>query len=63
MAKIHRPILVLATAGLMVLCSTFAVAQTAANAMAAGIAKIVTGNVRVVDTQGERGTEKRRRRF
>ncbi len=54
MAKIHRPILVLATAGLMALSSTFAFAQTTAASAAAGIAKIVTGDVRVIDTQGER---------
>lgn len=54
MAKMHRPILVIATAGLMLLCSTLVLAQTAANAAAAGIAKIVTGDVRVLDTQGER---------
>lgn len=50
MATIHRPLLVLATAGLMALSSTLTFAQTAA----AGIAKIVTGDVRVSDTQGER---------
>ena len=54
MAKIHRPMLVLATAGLMALSSTLALAQTAASAAAAGIAKIVTGDVRVNDAQGER---------
>lgn len=58
MAKTHRPILVLLTfmtAGLMALSSTLALAQsTASSAAAAGIAKIVTGDVRVVDTQGER---------
>ncbi len=54
MAKIHRPILVLATAGLMALSSTFAFAQTTAASASAGIAKIVTGDVRITDTQGER---------
>jgi hypothetical protein len=54
MAKIHRPILALATAGLMALSSTLAFAQTTAASSAAGIAKIVTGDVRVSDTQGER---------
>jgi hypothetical protein len=54
MAKMHRSIWVLATAGLMALSSTFAFAQTASNTAAAGIAKIVTGDVRVSDTQGER---------
>ena len=54
MTKIYRPILVLATAGLMALSSTLALAQTADSAAAAGIAKIVTGDVRVNDAQGER---------
>ena len=58
MAKTHRPILVLLTfmtAGLLALSSTLALSQTTVNtAAAAGIAKIVTGDVRVVDTQGER---------
>jgi hypothetical protein len=58
MAKTHRPILVLLTfitAGLMALSSTLALSQTTANTAAtAGIAKIVTGDVRVIDTQGER---------
>ena len=57
MAKTHRPILVLLTfitAGLMALSSTLALAQATASSAAAGIAKIVTGDVRVVDTQGER---------
>jgi hypothetical protein len=62
MAKTYRPILVLltfTTAGLMTLSGTAASAQTAATSAAAaegtvGIAKIVTGDVRVVDTQGER---------
>lgn len=40
MKKIHRPLLVLATAGLMALSSTLTFAQTAA----AGIVKIVTGD-------------------
>ena len=56
MAKTHRPILVLAnliTAVFMALCGTFAFAQTTAGT-AVGIAKIVTGDVRVFDTQGER---------
>lgn len=54
MAKIHRPILVLATASLMALSSTLAFAQTTAASAAVGIAKIVTGDVRVSGTQGER---------
>ena len=57
MAKTHRPLWVLAnliTAGLMALSGASASAQTAASSAAAGIAKIVTGDVRVVDTQGER---------
>ena len=37
----------------MVLCSTWASAQTTAGATAAGIAKIVTGDVRVSGIQGE----------
>ena len=37
----------------MVLCSTLVSAQTTASATAAGIAKIVTGDVRVSGTQGE----------
>jgi hypothetical protein len=49
MAKINRPIFVL-VAGLMALSSTLTFAQTAS----AGIAKIVIGDVRVADTQGER---------
>jgi hypothetical protein len=53
MAKMHPSIAALATAGLMTLSSTFAFAQTAANTAAAGIAKIVAGDVRVVDAQGE----------
>lgn len=56
MAKTHRPILVLAnliTAVFMALCGTFAFAQTTAGT-AVGIAKIVTSDVRVLDTQGER---------
>jgi hypothetical protein len=53
MAKIHRPILVLVTTGLMALSSTLAFAQTTAASAAAGIAKIVTGDIRVSDTQGE----------
>ncbi len=57
MAKTHQPILVLLTvitAGLMALSSTLAMAQATASSASAGIAKIVTGDVRVVDTQGER---------
>ena len=54
MKKIHQPILALVSACLMALSSTHAYAQTAAATAAAGIAKIVTGDVRVSDTQGER---------
>ena len=55
MGKAHRSILVLAAVGLMALSSTLSFAQTAVTAAAAaGIAKIVTGDVRVSDTQGER---------
>jgi hypothetical protein len=53
MAKMHRPILVLATAGLMALGSSHAFAQAVASSVAAGIVKIVTGDVRVSSTQGE----------
>jgi hypothetical protein len=55
MAKTHRPLWVLAnliTAGLMVLSGTSAFAQTTAGTPV-GIAKIVTGDVRALDTQGE----------
>lgn len=57
MANTHPPLWVLAnliTAGLMALSGTIALAQTAPSTAVAGIAKIVTGDVRVVDTQGER---------
>lgn len=49
MAKIHQPLIVSLTACLMALCSTLTFAQS----MPAGIAKIVTGDVRVVDNQGQ----------
>lgn len=52
MAKIHRPILALAMAGCMALSSMLAFAQTAASTPAAGIAKIVNGDVRMKDAQG-----------
>jgi hypothetical protein len=55
MAKMHRAIWgnVLAGAVLMALSGSHAFAQTSPSA-AAGIVKIVTGDVRVVDAQGER---------
>ena len=54
MKKIYQPILALVAASLLALSSTYAYAQTAAATAAAGMAKIVTGDVRVSDTQGER---------
>lgn len=54
MAKMPRLILVIAAASVMALSSTLVFAQTTAASAAAGIAKIVTGDVRVSDTQGER---------
>ena len=55
MIKIHQAILALVAASLMALSSTYAYAQTAVTAAAAaGVAKIVMGDVRVSDAQGER---------
>jgi hypothetical protein len=51
MSKIRRPIMLLALAGLLALSSALANAQSTA---AAGIVKIVSGDVRVSDAQGER---------
>lgn len=55
MAKIHQALLgwAIVGVGLMVLSSSPAFAQTSPNT-SAGIVKIVTGDVRVLDTQGER---------
>jgi hypothetical protein len=55
MAKIHQTVWgrAMVGVGLMVLMGSFAFAQTSPST-AAGIVKIVTGDVRVLDTQGER---------
>jgi hypothetical protein len=50
--KTHKPLLKLILACMLVLVSSLAVAQTTA-AAAAGVAKIVAGDVRVSDAQGE----------
>jgi hypothetical protein len=50
--KTHKPLLKLILACTLVLVSSLAVAQTTA-AAAAGVAKIVAGDVRVSDAQGE----------
>jgi hypothetical protein len=54
MTKIQQSIFALVAASMLVLNIPSANAQTAATAAAAGIAKIVTGDVRVSDAQGER---------
>ncbi len=55
MAKTHQTTVgwAIVGVGLMMLSSSFAFAQTSPSA-ASGIVKIVTGDVRVLDTQGER---------
>jgi hypothetical protein len=55
MAKIHQTVWgrAMVGVGLMAMVGSLAFAQTAPN-MAAGIVKIVTGDVRVLDMQGER---------
>ncbi|MEN9983744.1 MAG: hypothetical protein RI918_1713 [Pseudomonadota bacterium] len=55
MAKMHQTTVgwIILGVGLMMLSSSFAFAQTSPSA-ASGIVKIVTGDVRVLDTQGER---------
>ena len=54
MKTIHQTIGALVAASLMALSSSYAYAQTAVTTTAAGVAKIVTGDVRVNDAQGER---------
>ena len=54
MSKIRRPIMLIATVGLLALSGSFASAQTAATSVVAGIAKIVSGDVRLKDAQGWR---------